>query len=372
MRSLRGHVLSACRYYGLARRLLTEKPMFAAARERFYHDFWSEAAAELGAEVRELDQAFLEIAKDGRSTLVQFHHVNVDSYLNLMLLGNKPMMHGLLRDHGYRVPRYIEYDLYSMDKAWAFVNEVGGRCVVKPSGGSGGKGITTGIDTEKRLRRASLVAASSYRSQVPIVEEEVAGESYRLLFLDGTLIDAVRRGRPTVVGDGKATLRDLIRAENRERLNGGPSRSFTCLNVDLDCKLRLEDIGLTMSSVPREGETVVVKNVANENAARDNVSVRDEVHPYFHDLGRRMSALLGVTLIGVDVMSSDISLPLTETGGIVNELNIPPGLHYHELIANRADRAKVAVQILDYIFTEQETGQARLASSPVRLVAGGE
>jgi cyanophycin synthetase len=326
--------------------------MFAAARERFYHNFWFEAAESVGAEIRDLGQGFLQIQKGGRSTLVRLHHVNIDTYLNLMIVDNKPLIHKLLRDCDYRVPRFVEYELHKLAKAREFMDEIEGCCVVKPSAGSGGTGITTGINSRKRLRQASLAATSTYYRQKPIIEEEVEGDSYRLLFLDGELIDAVRRGRPTVVGDGAATLRELIHAENRERLGSGPSRSFTCLSIDLDCKFRLEDNDMTLKSVPAPGETIIVKNVANQNSVRDNHSVRDKVHPSYQELGRRITSLLGVKLIGADIMCEDITVSLNESGGAINELNIPPGLHYHELIENQGSAARVATQILEYLFAD--------------------
>jgi cyanophycin synthetase len=358
MGGFEGRVLNLRRYVGLAKRLLTKKAMFTAARQRFYYDYWSGAAKDFNAEVCDLGQGYLRITDaSGQSTLVQYHHVNIDTYLNLMLMGNKPLVHKILHDQGYKVPRYIEYDLYDLDSAWAFMNEVKGRCVVKPSTGSGGAGITTGVDTRKRLRQASLAAASAYYRFKLVIEEEIQGNSYRLLFLDGKLIDAVRRGRPTVVGDGAATIRQLVEAENQERLRADPIRAFTCLSLDLDSKFRLEDNGVAPNLVPPAGQPMIVKNVANQNADRDNVTVRDEVHPYFHDFGRQISSLLGVKLIGADIMSADISVPLDQNGGVINELNVPPGLHYHELIANTNDKTDVAAQILGYVFGDQSRHQ---------------
>jgi len=184
-----------------------------------------------------------------------------------------------------------------------------------------------------------------------MIEEEVDGDSYRLLFLDGQLIDAVRRRRPTVIADGKSTIRQLIDKENDERLGPGPSQAFSYLTVDLDCKLYLEDKGLTLNSVPSAGEELAVKNVANQNSNRDNATVRNEAHPYFHEMGRRVSSMLGVTMIGMDLMARDLKTPLDESGGMINEVNIPPGLHYHELISNPAEKANVCALILDHIFS---------------------
>src|SRR5688572_32104639 len=55
----------------------------------------------------------------------------------------------------------------------------------------------------------------------------IAGASYRLLYLEGRLIDAVRRDPPTVTGDGYSTIRRLIAHENRRRLERRP---FTALD----------------------------------------------------------------------------------------------------------------------------------------------
>lgn len=345
------HFLSAWRYYALARRVLTKKPRFSDVRAQFYREYWSATARELSADITDLEDELFRITKDARSTLVQYHHLNIDTYLNLMLVAQKPFIYKILHENGYKVPRYLQYELSDLDEALSFIDTVKGRCVVKPRSGSGGTGITTGVTNGHRLKQASVAATTSSYGQRPMIEEEIAGDSFRLLFLDGSLIHAVKRCRPSVVGDGKSTIRKLIDKENWERLNLRPIRSLTSLNVDLDCRFYLKDNDLTLDTVPSAEEVVTVKNVANENSNRDNFSVDGKVHPHFHELGKHFSSVLGIKLIGVDVMATDISVSLDESGGVINELNIPPGLHYHELIANRGAQTNVATQILDNILS---------------------
>ena len=345
------HLLSTWRHYALARRVLTKKPDFSDVRAQFYREYWSAAAYELSADITDLGEEFFRITKGNRSTLVQYHHLNIDTYLNLMLIGEKPVTYKMLHENGYKVPRYLQYELSDLEKALSFINAVKRRCVVKPSSGSGGRGITTGVTNGHRLKQASIAATTlSYRQQ-PMIEEEGAGDSFRLLFLDGSLIHAVKRCRPSVVGDGKSTIRKLIDKENRERLSLRAIRSLTFLNVDLDCRFYLKDNNLTLDVVPPAGEVVIVKNVANENSNRDNFSVKDKVHPYFHKLGKHFSSVLGIKLTGIDVMSTDISVSLDESGGVINELNIPPGLHYHEFTTNLEGQTNVATQILDNVLS---------------------
>jgi cyanophycin synthetase len=257
----------------------------------------------------------------------------------------------MLKEQGYRVPQYSHYQLSELGKARSFMDSVEGRCVVKPRSGSGGRGITTGVADYFRLMQASIAATTMFYTQQPMIEEEIAGESFRLLFLDGSMIHAIKRCRPSVVGDGRSTIRRLIEKENWERLNSKPIRSLTAINVDLDCKYYLKDNGMSLDDVPPAGEIVAIKNVVNENSDRDNFPVRDEVHPYFHKLGSQMSSQLGIKLLGIDVIAADLSLSLDESGGVINELNIPPGLHYHELTGNSDEYTDVATRILENILS---------------------
>ena len=339
------------RYGALARRVLSRTPAFTEIRHRAYFNWWVAAAEEMGAEITDIGQRYCRITKGELSTIIQDSSVNIDTYLSAMLVGNKPFIHDILESTGCRVPRYREYDFADLETAADFMASVGGRFVVKPSAGWAGFGVTTGVNSRSRLRRASIAAASANFRQRPMIEEEVEGDSFRLLYLDGRLIDAVQRRRPTVIGDGKSTIRQLIRRENEQRLGSGPSRAFWHLAVDLDCEFYLEDMGLSLSTVPPAGELRDVKNVANQNSNRDNSTVRRDVHPYFHDLGRRICSLLGVKFIGVDVMAPDLTVPLDDNGGMVNEINVSPGLHHHELIANPEEGAKVFSQVLNYIFS---------------------
>jgi D-alanine-D-alanine ligase-like ATP-grasp enzyme len=351
MNVLGGQLMNLWRYGALARRVLTKTPSFERARERAYVNWWASAAAEMDAEFADLGQGYCRVTKGELSTIIHKSTTNIDTYLSSILVSNKPFVHELLENSGYKVPRYKEYDFTDLNAASDFMASVGSRCVVKPSAGWAGHGVTTGVNSRKRLRHATIVSAAASFRQRPMIEEQFEGDSFRLLYLGGRLIDAVKRSRPTVVGDGKSTIGQLIQKENDERLGSGPSRAFWCLTIDLDCKFYLVDKGLSLNTVPPDGDVLAVKNVANQNSNRDNISVRNDVHPYFHEIGRHVSSLLGVALIGLDIMARDLTTPLNVSGGMINEVNITPGLHHHELIANPEDRANVCSLILEYIFS---------------------
>ena len=267
-----------------------------------------------------------------------------------MIADQKTLVHRVLSQNGYPIPMHKEYVLNDLQDIANWIRTEKGRFVVKPTGSSGGSGVTTGVNSAKRLRSASITAAEVFYKQEILIEKEFSGDSYRLLYLNGKLIDAIKRMRPSVIGDGKHTIRQLSHDENMQRSGSGP-RALGNLTIDLDCKFYLQDNGISLDTVPKSGELVRVKNVANQNSPRDNFTVRDRVHPYYYELGKNVSSIFGFKLIGVDLMAPNLDAPLDENGGVINEINIPPGLHYHALIANSEDRADIGPQILDYIFT---------------------
>ncbi|MDH3752677.1 MAG: cyanophycin synthetase [Acidimicrobiia bacterium] len=321
---------------------------YGVVSARYYRGFWNDAAGATGAEVEDIGDNFLRISRGRRRTYVTRHMVMLDSFVGRMITDNKILTHRILAEHGFRAPRHREFNRDTVEAAAAFLRDLGRPVVVKPRSGSGGRGITTNIDSEGALHKA-VAWASSFEYSM-IVEEQIDAPSYRLLFLDGRLIDSVRRESPSVTGDGYSTIRDLVEKENDERLRAQPVTSLMALKIDLECGRHLDRQGLSPASTPGSGEQVELKSVVNQNAARENHLVRDHVHPSFEALGRAFGSVLDLRFFGMDVMADRLDLPLDVTGGVINELNVEPGLHYHDLVSEPSLRVPVGAQILTAIF----------------------
>jgi D-alanine-D-alanine ligase-like ATP-grasp enzyme len=191
--------------------------------------------------------------------------------------------------------------------------------------------------------------AATFGRSLPI-EEEIPGHSFRLVYLEGKLIDAIRRDPPALVGDGKRTIRQLMDAETAERLRDtGSFRSLIPLSPDLERTLSLEVQRLTPPSVAARGQRIVVKSVINQNGRSENHPVRARVHPSLERLGSRLVASMGVRLAGLDVITANIGVPLEEGGGVIHEVNAPPRLHYHGLVSDPAKAAPVGERVLDRV-----------------------
>ena len=313
-----------------------------------YRRIWGEAAEAVDARIEELGDEFLSIRRDGVETIVRFHLVMADHPATIALALDKPVVHRLLRTNGVPVPDYCLVDLRSRAEATAFLLDAG-PCVVKPANGTGGgAGVTCGVESPDDLGRAWL-AAAPFDDDI-LVERAVSGEEYRLLFLDGQLIDVICRARPTVEGDGRSTVIGLMSAENRRRLESGSDEVARLLRLDVDAALALRAGGWSPHSVPALGQRVVVKGTVGENARADNTTVQS-LAPSLVSAAARAVALTRLRLAGVDLVTPDPHGALEASGGAILEVNGTPGLHYHYEVASPELATKVAVPILDRLLT---------------------
>ncbi len=336
---LYGYAIRAKRLLGHAR---AQSLQVKIHRSRFYEDVWREAAGELGAEFEVLGGGILKISSDGASIRVHTNCTPLDDPVTLQVALNKPLVHKILRSHGLPTPDHAEFTLNSLDKGYRFLDRHR-RCVVKPAEGTeGGGGVTTGIETPSQLIRAAARAAG-YASKF-LVEEQVEGDIIRLLYLEGQLLDAVKRSSPTVVGDGKSRISQLVFGLNQKRIEAGYGLAQVTLRYDMDMERTLAQQSLSWRSIPARGRQVTLKTVINDNMADENVSVAGQISASIVDAGRRAAELVGARLAGVDVITTDIGRGLEESGGKVLEVNTTPGYHYHYF--KRDGACRVAVPIL--------------------------
>jgi len=201
------------------------------------------------------------------------------------------------------------------------------------------------VDTRVRLLRACLRAARF--SERLLIERQAPGPVYRLLFLDGELIDVIRHLPPRLEGDGRSSVEDLIRAENDRRRAARGAAGLSLLDVGLDTVFTLERQGLALSSVVDDGEEVTIQTVTNDNRVEDTATVGQALDEELMGAARRAAAAVGLRLAGVDVITPHAAVPLGRAGGVVAEVNGTPGIHHHYHVTDPREATLVAVPILE-------------------------
>src|SRR6266702_490261 len=314
-------------------------------RSHFYTGLWREAATQIGGSIEVLGNEILEIRLGKDCTRVQQNTTASDHAIAGVVAGNKPVVHRLLAERQLRTPTYCEFTLNEIAKAAAFVESSASKYVVKPANGGGGRGVTTGVSGNFDLVRAAASAAVYGRDLM--IEQQVHGDVYRLLYFDGVLMDAVLRKPSTVIADGKSTVRELIRLENEARLNAGPKLAHALIVIDMDVRSTLANQGLTLSSVPTEGIAVTLKTVINDNSQHDNFTAKHLLCKSIIEDGAAAVATVGVRLAGIDVITPDPHVPLAESGGVILEVNTTPSYHHHYY--KRDGSYPVAVHLLPFL-----------------------
>ncbi len=234
---------------------------------------------------------------------------------------------------------------------------VGYPLVIKPVDGNHGRGITVDIQNYEDALVGFHNAKDSSRSGAIIVEKFITGEDYRLLVINNVLVAAAKRTPAHVIGDGKSTVQELIDIVNSDPRRGfGHEKVLTQITTNELTLNIIKDAGYTLDSVLAKEEMLILKDTANLSTGGTAEDVTDIVHPANVSMVERISKIIDLDICGIDIMTIDISKPLSETGGAVLEVNAGPGFRMH-LAPTKGLPRNVAGHVIDKLFPNGKTGR---------------
>ena len=329
-----------------------------ARLEAFTRRMWEEAAAVVGASFSVPAPRLFAFEREGLTVHVLGQRTPFADPVSIELASAKDLSYALLARAGVHVPEHVVVRRGDHLTARSFLESGPSPVVVKPArGGGAGLGVTASIETASQLEQALRGAGST--SERLIVERQAVGDQFRILLLDGKVLDVIRRGLPQIVGDGTSTIEELMFAEYDRRLETDTMEGMKPFLVDLDCLFTLERQGLRLSSRPSKGATVVVKSTSNISGGQSCVTVREPVaREVLHEV-RAAAAAVGVRLAGVDVVAPDVERSLASSNGVVLEVNPIPGLQHHYNVAEPEAATQVGVPVLEALFAERAAAVAR-------------
>jgi cyanophycin synthetase len=178
-------------------------------------------------------------------------------------------------------------------------------------------------------------------------------------------VAAAKRTPAHVVGDGKSTIQALIDEVNSDPRRGfGHEKVLTMITVDAMTQQLMDAKSYTLETVLEKGEILNLKDTANLSTGGTATDVTDIVHPDNIFMAERIARVIGLNLCGIDLMTSDISIPVSETGGAVLEVNAAPGFRMHLAPTDGLPR-NVAAHTLDMLYPPGTT-----ARIPIVAVTG--
>lgn len=335
-------------------KLNLSRQFYVQQRVPEYREMWRAVSEAIGAKFILVKDDLWEIELRDKKTRILNYKLELDNPVMLEMAGMKPLMYRLLKQNGLCSPEHLVFTLEELDAARPFLRDHGKGCVVKPAQGtSSGQGVTTHVLTSKDLRQAAVLA-SLYCPEL-IIEPLIPGESYRMLVLNGKMIHAVCRRGPRLCGDGVSTVSELVGADNHRRRCSGE----IILDIDRDCLFTLGYQNLTLESVPEENQEFILKSI------NDPLGKRAEVRTVYNKVVTELlcrsliddvesaARILRSEFVGVDIITTDPTVPLEKSGGVISEVNTTPGLHHHYNVESKGERyPRAAVETLTYLLSK--------------------
>ena len=262
------------------------------------------------------------------------------------LAGNKDETKKMLQDAAIPVAKGMCISAES--EVDTVIAKVGFPLVFKPLDGNHGKGASINVKTEAEARLA-FEHAKKYSRRI-IVEKFISGYDFRILVINNKFTAAALREPAHVIGDGIATIQQLIDTENKDPRRGyGHENVLTEISIDKETFDELAKNNFTLETILPKGEKCYLKGTANLSTGGTSTDITDIVHPHNIFIFERISRIIGLDICGVDIMASNLTEPLESTGGVVLEVNAAPGFRMHLAPANGLPR-NVAAPVIDMLY----------------------
>ena len=309
-------------------------------------------AIKQGIHIEVLDRSdnFICLKKGKREEFIQqATKTSLDSYSAVLAMENKVITKRMLRDKGISVPMGEVFT--SLPAALAsysqFINQ---HIVIKPKSTNFGLGITMieQLNSKKWFQQALEIAFN--HDQSVIVEQFQRGNEYRFLVIDDEVVGVLQRIPANVTGDGIHTIEQLIQQKNEHPIRGvNYNRPLEKIKIDASLHLYLEAQQLTLTSIPKLGEKIQLRENSNISTGGDSVDMTDQMPSRFKEIARKAAKDLNVAICGVDMIIEDWRDESSNYSII--EMNYNPAIHIHTypLIGKGRPVAQSILKALNFI-----------------------
>lgn len=196
--------------------------------------------------------------------------------------------------------------------------------VVKPRYGSLSRHITLNIHSTEELRSAIAIAQEIDSNF--IVEEQVPGNVFRAVLINGEFVACARREPHYLIGDGIHTVKELAHTVHT---SGTLLSSHTLSEM-----------------IPKRGEKTYIETKMTGGHKPVIHNVTDDVHEDIRWLLGRVAAIFSAKFIGIDFIAEGVTLPHTKQPFAILEVNGMPHIALHDSPVTGRSRT-VAGPLLD-------------------------
>ncbi len=253
-----------------------------------------------------------------------------NDHASASIANDKYCTNQLLRRYGFTVPKAIciSRDMY-LKNEWD-VADLRFPLVAKPTRDTlGGEGVVCNIKNMTVLKTYFDEHFNKYN--MISLEEFVAGLSaFRVLIFYNKVIGIVKRYPAMVIGDGQSTILELIERENLQRQKLKESVNVSDIVVDQEFNIRLEELNLTLKSIPNKNQQIVLCYNCNSSRGGTMESLDIKLCQYNQSMLLKAAKCLNLNLVGFDILCEDINKPFNNSRAYIIEANSFPDISLHE------------------------------------------
>lgn len=316
-----------------------------------------ETAREHGVQMipdKEKGNFVIFVFKNGKRFVAKDYPLNINYAGSISLCINKAACARFLHDMGFQIPRQKTFarkanpDITLSDLSRCFENPeerlgFGFPMFLKPNGLSQGTGVYKVFNAKDGLLAARNVLA--LKEKTILLEEYCPGSDYRIVVLNGQVIQTYERIPFHVVGNGHDTIRTLLQkqADAFEKAN----RDKTVDTEDPRILRNIIHQGYTLNTVLNAGVICTLQDVANLSLGGTARDLTDRISPYYSELAISIAESLNLKLCGIDIIAKDIT-DMNRADYYVIEVNSAPILNNHASDGKKQE--KYVKELLGMVF----------------------
>jgi len=251
---------------------------------------------------------------------------------SIEIASNKYCMNNVLAWAGFPVPRSITVsrEWFARENLETLIKDINFPLVIKPTQGTAnGEDVLCNISNIKDLQKW-LTEKFQNHPYLSIEEFHPHLNQYRVLVFYNRVIGVVQLFPASVVGDGVHSIQALIDIQNEAREKIKEIYLLGPIQVDEESHIRLKELNMTLDTVLKKNEKVVICYTSNDVRGGTAESLGDKIHKENAQLLCRAANALGLNLVGFDVLCEDILTPIEKSRGVILEANYNPDIALHE------------------------------------------
>jgi cyanophycin synthetase len=191
--------------------------------------------------------------------------------------------------------------------------------VIKDSNGSNSEGVFVNIKNASEAKKIILREISKFKFL--IAQEMVFGKEYRVLILGNKAIGVLEMIPPRISGDGKSTIRNLIRKKQIKNLEK--------TNLDSILNNILKDQKVSLDSILKKGHKVFIKGISCLAEGGETKDATELIHPEIEKICIQAAMATGKSLAGIDLICDDIAMHPSKQKVNILEVNGKPDIYIH-------------------------------------------